>query len=476
MSARKVAAVIPCVLTALTVVFLVSCGGGSSSGSASTGKVSVWASDPPTCAAPMGMYAHVYLTIKDVLIHRSATAGANDAGWIDLTPNLSSNPKQIDMFGQKDPQCFLASLGSQTEIQAGQYQQIRVLLSDVAPGNGENPCGPGVANCAITVAGDILPLQLSSESRTGIRIPSGQIAGGKFVVEAGSTVDLMIDFDACASLVPDGNGKLRLKPVLHGGEVQTTAVSINGALIDSQTQQPIPNVKAIVALEQKDTNNVDVVKMQVATDANGQFALCPVPVGTYDLVAVAVNTQTGQSYAATIIAGVQPGTAIGNIPMVAVTGANTTTASVKGSVTTTKGSATQADVVVAALQQVDLGAGNLLVTIPLAEQQSSTVTVTTDNNSCPADTYCAEYTLKIPAVWPNIRPVGSTNFAQSSATPVDYSVQGTAFTIGTANTETAQPNCTNSPIVKNTLDGGGDLSVTAGGMFTAATMDFTGCN
>jgi hypothetical protein len=162
--------------------------------------------------------------------------------------------------------------------------------------------------------------------------------------------------------------------------------------------------------------------------------------------------------------------------MVAVTGANTTTASIKGQVTTTKGSPTQADVVVAALQQVDLGAGNLLVTIPLGEQQSSTVTVTTDNNSCPANTYCAEYTLKIPAVWPNIRPAGSTSFTQSSATPVDYSVQGTAFTIGTANMETAQPNCTNSPIVKKTLDGGGDLSVTAGGMFTAATMDFTGCN
>jgi len=57
------------------------------------------------------------------------------------------------------------------------------------------------------------PLQLSSESKTGIKIPSGQIAGGDFTVGSGEDKDLNIDFNACASVVVQGNGQYRLKPV-----------------------------------------------------------------------------------------------------------------------------------------------------------------------------------------------------------------------------------------------------------------------
>ena len=66
------------------------------------------------------------------------------------------------------------------------------------------------------------PLLLSSESKTGIKIPSGQIAGGAFTVASGETKDLNINFDTCASIVVQGNGQFRLKPVLHAGEVALT--------------------------------------------------------------------------------------------------------------------------------------------------------------------------------------------------------------------------------------------------------------
>ncbi len=60
------------------------------------------------------------------------------------------------------------------------------------------------------------PLLLSSQSKTGLKIPSGQIAAtARFVIAAGETKDLDIDFDACASIVTEGNGQFRLKPVLH---------------------------------------------------------------------------------------------------------------------------------------------------------------------------------------------------------------------------------------------------------------------
>jgi len=50
---------------------------------------------------------------------------------------------------------------------------------------------------------------------------------------------LDIDFNACASIVTEGNGQFRLKPVLHAGEVTLTSSSINGTIVDSLSAQPV---------------------------------------------------------------------------------------------------------------------------------------------------------------------------------------------------------------------------------------------
>jgi hypothetical protein len=73
-----------------------------------------------------------------------------------------------------------------------------------------------------------------------LKIPSGQIAGGQFVVAAGETKDLNIDFNACASIVTLGNGQFRLKPVLHAGEVNLTSSSINGRIVDRFPGRRLP--------------------------------------------------------------------------------------------------------------------------------------------------------------------------------------------------------------------------------------------
>src|SRR6266581_8469384 len=99
------------------------------SSSSQTGFVNTSVSDPPTCSAPSGPYSHVFVTVTDVKIHTSANAGSNDSGWIDLTPNLQNSPQQVDLLAQASTECFLAMLGSKTEIQAGSYQQIRVFLA-----------------------------------------------------------------------------------------------------------------------------------------------------------------------------------------------------------------------------------------------------------------------------------------------------------------------------------------------------------
>jgi hypothetical protein len=214
-------------------------------------------SDPPTCSAPSGPYSHVFVTVTDVKIHSSSNAGANDSGWIDLTPDLKNSPKQVDLLAQASTECFLAMLGSKKEIQAGTYQQIRVFLAPDNTSISANQCSsaPGnPANCvALAADNSVHALQLASEAQSGLKIPSGQIAGGKFTIGSGETKDLDIDFNACASIVVTGNGQFTLKPVLHAGEVGTSS-AINGTVIDSVTGIPVVGGTTVVALEQKDAN------------------------------------------------------------------------------------------------------------------------------------------------------------------------------------------------------------------------------
>jgi hypothetical protein len=92
-------------------------------------------------------------------------------------------------------------------------------------------------------------------------------------------------------VVVRGNGQYRLKPVLHAGEVstQSSSTAISGTMTNGATQQPVIGGNTVVALEQKDGAGVGRVVMETVAASNGGFAFCPVPQGTYDVFAVAIN-------------------------------------------------------------------------------------------------------------------------------------------------------------------------------------------
>src|SRR5579863_1576389 len=290
-------------LILISTFFLNSCSSNNTASNAANAAamVNVRVSDPATCSGPQGAFSHIYVTITDVQINTSATAGSNDSGWIDLTPSLSAAPQQVDLLGQANNQCFLATLGDTLALQPGTYQQIRIMLASNSTVVSNNVCG-STANCVMLSASPntAQPLLLSSESQTGIKISAGQISGGQFVIVAGETKDLDIDFDACASIVTEGNGQFRLKPVLHAGEVTLTSSSINGMVVDSVTNQAIAGGTTVVALEQNDGSGIDRVVMETVTDSSGVFSFCPVAAGTYDIVIASVSG-TQVSYAATVI-------------------------------------------------------------------------------------------------------------------------------------------------------------------------------
>lgn len=451
-----------------------SSGGSHAMNSSAPATVNVVVSDPATCSGPQGPFSHIYVTITDVQINASASAGDNDPGWVDLTPNLQQTPQQVDLLGQANNQCFLAMLGSAVELQSGTYQQIRIILASNSTTFNNNVCG-STANC-VMLSSDAThtpqPLLLSSESKTGLKIPPGQIAGGQFTIAAGETKDLDIDFDACASIVTEGNGKFRLKPVLHAGEVSLTSSSINGTIIDGATGQPIVSGNTVVALEQKDSSGVDRVIMETVTNSSGAFVFCPVATSTYDVVASAVNGAQ-VTYGATVITGVQPGNSLGTVPLFVQGGGNTAAASITGQITSSTGSAaTSADISLSVLQPISENSATVQVTIPLAAQSAALVSLTTAASAtCPANTDCVSYTLAVPAANPSVGTF-STSGAQTPAPPASGPV---AYTVDALASLAGSADCTPSEMRTSSTSSNANLTVTPGTSVTAATLAFTGC-
>lgn len=462
--------------TSVGLALLVSCGSGTSTSQSATttGTVATFLSDPPTCEAPNGPFLNVWVTITKVSAHISTDAETNDSGWVDLV-DLESTPRQIDLLNLGSPDsttCVLNQLGSTSGLPPGNYQQIRLhLLANDATGvevTPQNNCGPDAFNCVVTSGGP-QPLLLSSQAQTGLKIPPGQIAGGAITLEAGQSADINIEFNACSSVVMQGNQRFRLKPTLLAGavSVETSESSISGRVVDD-TETAIPG--AIVLLEQPDDDGIDRVVRSAVTGSGGQFNFCPLPDGDgpYDVVVAASTFDPDggvtTTYNATVAFGVPVGTDLGDIPLVpeeVTNGPSTFPATIEGEVTTTVADAV---VVVSALQEATANGTTRDVTVPVFGAVSQPPSVTTAGNTCPGDAAaCATYSLEVPASNPSAGAFvdGSITFADPAADTVSYSVNGVASSC-TVSTPT-------SPILIS-------VDVTAGSTaVVGTTMEFSGC-
>ena len=488
-------------------VVLAGCGGGSSvpitsTGTPVTGTIRTSVSDPPICKGPLApsnlQFEKIIVTITKVRAHISGSAGENDGGWVDLV-DLTAAPKQIDLLSGGDTQCILAALGSTTGLPPGNYQQIRVhLLSNSPTGNVATPSsnlcdaagpGPGPFNCVQPVGGALEPINLSSQDRTGLKVPPGRIAGGRLSLEAGQAADIDINIDACRSIVRQGNGQFRLLPTLHAGEVSVARDTLSGKLValntaDSTTAAIPKPATMIVFAEQPDSDGVDrvVVSRVLNPDGDGSFSFCPLPAeGNYDVAASALDAN-GVTYNATIVFNVPSGTSLGDIGLVPESGASTAPATLKGVASSQDGGgvATAADVSLSALQAATPSGGSgRKVTIPTFGESTLNVATaaSTAELTCPANTKCGAFTLNVPASNPRVGTFssGSVTYAAlpDPAAVINYLVNGVASIPGS---EVKGTNCSPSSVTVNKLaDGTTALTVTAGATGTTQTIAFTGC-
>ena len=490
---------------AMVALIIIGCGGNTPTmQSSSMGAINVSLSDPPSCAAstsgatagaagstaaPSGTFSSVFVTIRSIQAHISATADDTSSGWQELAPQLVSTPAQVDLLHlPANGQCLLEQLGS-TSLPAGDYQQIRLILlanaapSGPAPSTASNACfkplGGDVFNCVVDTSGTHM-LDLSSQANTGLKIPPGQIMGGPIHVAAGQSVDLNIDFNTCASIIKEGNGDFRLKPALTAGVVSPNKTGISGQMVDNVTSQPIAG--AIVTLQFADKSGIDRIAMQQQTDSTGHFSFCPLAMGAvFDVVSDAL-TSSGTAYNVTVVLNVVGGTNLGAVPLVAempaTAGASIGPGTIQGTIAAINGtSGASIDADVSALQSVMVSSTSHTFTVPLFPKSNAADVMVTSSTSCPTgapkSAFCGSYTLVVPASNPIVGTfaAGKTTMTPPATGDVLYTVEADATnpTSGAAmcspSSQTASKDATAMP-----------LKVTAGATTTAAELDFTGCS
>ena len=164
-------------------------GGGGATATARPGTVSVSLTDAPACG-----YEAVVVTVSKVRIHQSSSADdPNGAGWRDITLDP---PRSINLLSLNDPtqgNLGLDYLG-ETQLTAGHYTQLRLVLE-------ENKGNSPTANWIVLEGqpNTKIPLDTPSGIQTGIKLIH------QFTVESGQRIDLLLDFDACHSIVHTGS-------------------------------------------------------------------------------------------------------------------------------------------------------------------------------------------------------------------------------------------------------------------------------
>lgn len=359
-------------LLALPLPFIIAaCGGGDGGADAGTGTLHVSMIDAPACG-----FNHVYVTVNKVRVHASASAGDNDGGWTDIA---LPSPQKVDLLTLING--IPTDLGS-APLPAGQYQQLRLVLS---PNQGNT-----LAN-SVVVTG--------STTEQALATPSGTQSGYKiiqpFTVQANTLVDLVLDFNACKSIVQQGNGGYSLKPV-----VTATPTVVSGSITG---YVPAAQAGATVYAEQ----NGQVIRGTVA-DPTGKFVLSPLVQsstnGTYDVVVVDNTLPTGH--------------ATGIIRAVPVTASATTTVSTTAAPITLPASTTNtASGTATASAQASLRA---LQTISSVSYEITSANANLDTGA---------YALALPAAAPLVGTYSTTlPIALSAVSSVagQYSVQATS--------------------------------------------------
>jgi hypothetical protein len=240
-------------------------GGGSSDGTTGTGTLSVGLTDSST-----DKYSAIYVTIDEIQVNKNDSSSNGNSGWEPVaTPMKTYNLLRL-VNG-------VTEILGENELEVGTYKQIRLIIGKTAESeNNINGVPHPEPNYVVLNDGSYVDLKIPSGYQTGVKlVHTFEVAGDSFV-------ELVLDFEACKSVVETGSGKYILKPTIkvietankHDvyGTVTDNTEAITGALVSAQISDGL---------------SASIVRSTLTSDdtgVEGQYSLLLSPGQTYNIV------------------------------------------------------------------------------------------------------------------------------------------------------------------------------------------------
>ena len=270
-------------LSIVGILGLISCGGGGGGGTSGVGAVETGTVSVALVDSASEDYAAVYVTIRDIQFHLGGNENSSKS-WKSIQESIEY-PVTVNLLELVNG--VRLDLGL-VELPAGHHTQMRLIL-DEEPEQGTINVLSQVHPYANYVIIDNDPGDAIDPEIHELKIPSGDKTGIKIVggynIAANQTTELILDFDACRSIVQAGNsGQWHLKPTIKLGETKEYSI-IKGKVTDASGGIE----GALVTAQQFNASAPDekdevIVTASTLTDINGDYSLFVKP-GMHNIVA-----------------------------------------------------------------------------------------------------------------------------------------------------------------------------------------------
>jgi len=298
-------------VSAAAALTLAACGGGSSGGTSGDNSGPSGAMQVRLVDGPAMDYTNVWITVKEVWVHKLDTADASSSGWAKLTLPA---PVTLDL-NQLSNGAMSGVLGS-LNLPVGTYRQIRLVLagSDDALTSSAQAQSPALQyNDQVNYVDafgqpQVAPLEIAQATQ-GIALV------GTFNVTAGGTLNLAVEFDIGDDIVRfkhDGLDAFTMTPVLRYYDLDQSGAIVGK--IDKIACGTLPANPCGAFVVKAEELSADASYHRVArwtsVRPDGSFTLFPVPAGagkTYDLMLRGRNAQTMIVRNVPVTSGTMPG-------------------------------------------------------------------------------------------------------------------------------------------------------------------------
>ena len=230
--------------------------GGSGTGK---GTLKIYLTDAP------GDYQEVNINISRIEGH---IAGEDEEGYWEILKEWPDG-LAVDLISLKNVSILLGS----KKLEPNKYTQLRIFLNGEASLVLEGEEGPDGSTV------EEVTLEIPSSANTGIKL------NRPFEIEEGMITKLTIDFDAEKSVIKTGNGKYKMKPVIHVTseiypEEEVSTGTVSGSVSYYESDEGVLALAGIGGANIELTGGVYIFVYNTTTLEDGSFYFIEnVPVG-----------------------------------------------------------------------------------------------------------------------------------------------------------------------------------------------------